>query len=102
MTDHVFTNLLLGSAGPNDQVFFQATTQVLNRPTGQFSLSWWFEASGSSRAGSSSSSVVLKFGDDQSIPNKAWNSASSSTSSDGSISGAKVCLQIGGIRSIIL
>ena len=64
----------------------------------QDSWSWRVEASGSSCAGSSSS-VVWKLGDDQSIPVKAWNTASSSISVDGSISGAKVCLRVGGIRS---
>ena len=60
----------------------------------------WLDGCTSSLAGSSS--TVWKLGLDQSKPWRATNSASSSIKPDGLISGAKVCLRIGGIKSITL
>ena len=72
----------------------------MSRPAGQFSC--WPEASGSTLSAPPSCSLSWKVDDDQLVPYKASNSASSSISPAGSTSGAKVCLRIGGIRLVTL
>src|SRR4051812_26779823 len=60
----------------------------------------WPEASGSSLSTPPLAALSWKVDDDQSMPLNASNSASSSINPAGSTSGAKVCLQIGGIKLI--
>ena len=104
MADNCFlASLLQGNRGPKRIIVFAKyrNWQMLSRPAVYWSWSWRVEGCGSSSTGSSSSSSPIGWKSEvaQLIPVKALNIASSLISVDGSMSGAKVCLWIGGVRS---